>query len=438
MATTATTYPITNNLSAADNFAEWTLANPDIAPIEGWQCLRDDIDGKHSFLIEYYKRCRSGEITIGRELKTTLESLIQDIFYRSDVYRFTLDAAHKRINFIEKEVKHFESPFAGKPFILTLCQKAIAEAIFGFYIFDTELLGGGRWVRRFKEVLLLIARKNGKTPFTAALTLAEWFCGEAGQKVMCASNDYDQAGLIFDCINAFREESHAVSRVTRKNIKGIFFGNPKQRKMTGKFSAQNKGAIKKMSAKSGAKEGRNLKIVIVDEVHEMKDGSTIMPLRSSLTTQDEPLFFEITTEGSGVVKIINIVVGVVEDAVNFVIGIINKLIDGVNSSLGWLGVHIDRIAEVKLRIDTSEIKDMDDVNAIIDSTAPTQPKDNGGNGGTVYDNGNGTGTSGDIYNYDNSTKNTTQNITVTIQNYAAEVDTDKLVREINMKLAEAM
>lgn len=141
---------------------------------------------------------------------------------------------------------------------------------------------------------------------------------------------------------------------------------------------------------------------------------------------------------SGVVKIINIVVGVVEDAVNFVIGIINKLINGVNSSLGWLGVHIDRIAEVKLRIDTSEIKDMDDVNAIIDSTAPTQPKDNGGNGGTVYDNGNGTGTSGDIYNYDNSTKNTTQNITVTIQNYAAEVDTDKLVREINMKLAEAM
>lgn len=138
---------------------------------------------------------------------------------------------------------------------------------------------------------------------------------------------------------------------------------------------------------------------------------------------------------SGVVKIINIVVGVVEDSVNFVIGIINGLIDGVNSALGWLGVHIDRIAEVKLRIDTSEINDMDDVNAIIDSTAPTTPDTNGG---TVYDDGSGTGTSGDVYNYDNSTKNTTQNVTVTIQNYAAEVDTDKLVREINMKLAEAM
>lgn len=138
---------------------------------------------------------------------------------------------------------------------------------------------------------------------------------------------------------------------------------------------------------------------------------------------------------SGVVNIINIVVGVVEDSVNFVIGIINGLIDGVNSALGWLGVHIDRIAEVKLRIDTSKINGMDDVNAIIDSTAPTTPDTNGG---TVYDDGSGTGTSGDVYNYDNSTKNTTQNVTVTIQNYAAEVDTDKLVREINMKLAEAM
>ena len=248
-------------------------------------------------MIEYYKRCRAGEIIIGRELKTTLESLIQDIFCRSDVYRFDLTEAHKRIKFIETEIKHFESPFAGKPFILAINQKAIAEAIFGFYVYDPETSDGGRWARRFQEIFLLVARKNGKTPFVAALVLAEWFCGDAGQKVMCASNDYDQAGLIFDCINAFREESRAVLKVTHKNIKGIFFGNPKQRKKTGKFSAQNKGAIKKMSAKSGAKEGRNLKLVIVDEVHEMKDSSTVLPLQTSVSTQDEPLYFEITTEG---------------------------------------------------------------------------------------------------------------------------------------------
>ena len=277
--------------------ATWELVNPVITPLAGWQALNEDVGGRHSWLIEYYKRCRAGEIIIGRELKTTLESLIQDIFCRSDVYRFDLTEAHKRIKFIETEIKHFESPFAGKPFILAINQKAIAEAIFGFYVYDPETSDGGRWARRFQEIFLLVARKNGKTPFVAALVLAEWFCGDAGQKVMCASNDYDQAGLIFDCINAFREESRAVSKVTHKNIKGIFFGNPKQRKKTGKFSAQNKGAIKKMSAKSGAKEGRNLKLVIVDEVHEMKDSSTVLPLQTSVSTQDEPLYFEITTEG---------------------------------------------------------------------------------------------------------------------------------------------
>lgn len=134
----------------------------------------------------------------------------------------------------------------------------------------------------------------------------------------------------------------------------------------------------------------------------------------------------------GVIKVINLVVGVIEDAVNFVIGIINGLIDGVNGALGWLGVHIDRIAEVKLRIDTSDIDDIDDVNAIIDDTPPAT------SGGGAYDQIGAGGTGGDIYNNDYSTNNTTQNVQVVIQNYAAEVDVDEMVRQINVKLAEAM
>lgn len=134
----------------------------------------------------------------------------------------------------------------------------------------------------------------------------------------------------------------------------------------------------------------------------------------------------------GVIKVINLVLGVIEDAVNFVIGIINGLIDGVNGALGWLGVHIDRIAEVKLRIDTSDIDDIDDVNAIIDDTPPAT------SGGGAYDQIGAGSTGGDIYNNDYSTNNTTQHVQVVIQNYAAEVDVDEMVRQINVKLAEAM
>jgi len=140
----------------------------------------------------------------------------------------------------------------------------------------------------------------------------------------------------------------------------------------------------------------------------------------------------------GVVKVINFVLGFISDAINFVIGIINGLIDGVNSALGWLGVNIGRIQKVNLKINTSEIDSMDDVQATIDATPP----DTSGVGALTpdktYDQIGAGGTSGDIYNNDYSTTNTTQNVTVTIQNYAADVDVDNLVREINIKLAEAM
>ena len=146
-------------------------------------------------------------------------------------------------------------------------------------------------------MLFLVGRKNGKSPLISAICLSEWFCGEMGKKILCASNSYEEADIMFQAIDAMREESKTLAKVTRRNQKGIFFGNPKQRKKTGKFSAQNKGSIRKISAKTGAKEGRNIGVGAVDEVFEMKDDSLVMPIRQALSTQDEPLYFELTTEG---------------------------------------------------------------------------------------------------------------------------------------------
>lgn len=244
----------------------------------------------NSYLVEYYEKCKTGEIIIGRELMTQLQILIDDM--QSPMYKFDPTEAHKRIKFIERECKHSISPFAGKPFILELWQKALIEALYGFYMEIDE-----QWLRRFNEVLLVIGRKNGKSSFCSALALAEFFCGNPGTNIMCASNDYEQAGILFDEINNMREGSTRLDRVSRKNIKGIFMGNPKQRKKKGKFSRQNKAQIKKLSARTGGKEGRNLDVAIADEVHEMKDNSLIMPLKQSMSTKDEALFIEITTEG---------------------------------------------------------------------------------------------------------------------------------------------
>lgn len=249
-------------------------------------------NGTHSFLLEYIHKCKTGEIIIGHELMQMLD-ILQGYFDDPDI-KFEMEDAHKRINFIETECKHYEAPFAGKPFILMLFQKAFIETIYSFKIYDEEV---GRYIRLFQDILYLVARKNGKTPLISAINLADFFCGQLGLKILCSSNDYEQADLMFQSIDAMREASKTLAKVTRKNIKGIFFGNPKKPKHTGKFSYKNKGSIRKISAKTGAKEGRNIGVGSVDEVHEMKDNTSVMPIRQALSTQDEPLYFELTTEG---------------------------------------------------------------------------------------------------------------------------------------------
>lgn len=248
-----------------------------------------------SWVLEYWNKISAGEIIAGQELKLQLAKLADEI-ENAEACGLQIDfaASEKRIGFIETHCKHFEAPYAGKPFKLELFQKAFIEAIFAIKIYDDEL---GRYVRKYKNILFLVGRKNGKTPLIAAICLAEWFCGEMGKKILCASNDYEQAALMFDAINAMREESRTLERVTRKNLRGIYFGNPKQKAKKGKFSYQNKGSIRKLSAKTGAKEGRNIGIGAVDEVFEMADNKLVMPIRQALSTQDEPLYFELTTEG---------------------------------------------------------------------------------------------------------------------------------------------
>ena len=245
-----------------------------------------------SWIYIYWQKIWAGEILVGRRIKQNMHRLLAD-FEDPDVH-IDLEDSDKRIRFIQNECKLYEAPFAGKPFRLELFQKAIIESIYAIKVWSDE---AGRFVRKYHDVLLMFGRKNGKTPLASAISLSEFICGEMGTKVLFGSNDYDQADLAFQAADAMREESPKIERCTRRNNKGIFFGNPKHKVLKGKFSYQNKGSIRKISAHGKNKEGRNIKVGVVDEVHEMQDNSLVAPIRQALSTQEEPLYFEITTEG---------------------------------------------------------------------------------------------------------------------------------------------
>ena len=233
-----------------------------------------------NYLLKYYEEIQKGSIKVGKELLTVLESLINDL----DNPRYTFDErpGNIRIEFIETFCKHTKSPFNGEPFILELWEKAVLQTAYGFKMRDTNL-------RRFNEVLLLIARKNGKTTFIAGIDLAEFFLSKGGVDIVCASNTSEQANILFEEINNMREGSKALSNEKRskKNIFHI-------------YSPKTKNKIKKLSAQSRNKDGYNIEVGCIDEVHEMTDSKVYDAIKQSQSTKEEPLIFIITTEGNTV------------------------------------------------------------------------------------------------------------------------------------------
>lgn len=229
----------------------------------------------NSFLLEYHARIETGEIIVGRELWQELNRLREDII--TDAYIYDTGDALLRMNFMEKCIRLTKSPFYNKPMVLMLWQKAFIEAVFSFKMSDSTL-------RRFKKVLLLIARKNTKSETCSALGLTEFFLGNAGSDIVCSSNDDNQASIIYDAIDTMRLLIDPDCLDTHRNQRFI-------------LNKANNTKIFKLSDRTRNKEGRNIDVAFLDESHEMKDNVIAKSVEQSQSLKDEPLFINLTTEG---------------------------------------------------------------------------------------------------------------------------------------------
>ena len=263
----------------------------------------------NSYLLEYHARIETGEILVGRELWQELENLREDLI--NDAYIYDTNDALMRMYFMENCVKLTKSPFYGKPMTLMLWQKAFIEAVYSFKMSETIF-------RRFQKVILLIARKNTKSETCSALGLSELICGNPGSDICCSSNDDSQANIIYNAIDRMRLMIDPKQMDTWKN----------QNSIRNKITNSN---IFKMSERTRNKEGRNIDTAFLDESHEMLDNSIADPIIQSQSVKDEPLFFNLTTEGF-------VVDGYLDDELVTARKIINKEIDGVAAErvLPWL------------------------------------------------------------------------------------------------------
>ena len=194
----------------------------------------------------------------------------------SDLNIYDTSDADLRLDFIENCIRCTKSPFYGQPMKLLLFQKAFISALYGFKMYDGT--------DRFQRVLLLIARKNGKSELCSALLLAEMIIGGKGLDIVCSSNDDNQASILTDAVDTMRLMIDPESIDTRRNqrlIKCLITDNK----------------IFKLSDRTKNKEGRNIDIAVVDEVHEMKENIIVKSIEQSQSLKVNPKLILITTEG---------------------------------------------------------------------------------------------------------------------------------------------
>ena len=228
-----------------------------------------------TYLEQYREEIRKGNIIAGRELITALDMYIEDM--KNPRYIYDTKEANIRIEFIELFCKHSKAPFDGQPFKLQLWQKALIEVLY-------SMKHAATGKDRFRRLILLIARKNGKSTLCAALAFTELMIGGGGKDVICSANNDEQSKIIFEEIANMGDMFDPKKKRVRRNRNEI-------------INAKSKSKVKRVSDRRKNILGLNIDFAICDETNELKNGETPSKLIKSMSLKPNPKFINITTEG---------------------------------------------------------------------------------------------------------------------------------------------
>lgn len=230
-------------------------------------------------IIEYYNKIDSGEIVVGFKVKRIYKKLVDDIVSPIGEFEYSPERANHAIEFIENFCKHSKGKWGGKPIELELWQKAFIAAAFGF----VHKIDG---TRKYREVLLVVARKNGKSTIASGIGLyLQVADGEPGAEVYAVATKKDQAKLVW--IDAKRMVTK--SPALRKRIK------PLVSELRADF---NDSTFKPLGSDSETLDGLNVHGAMMDEIHAWKDKNLYDVIVDGTSSREQSLIFMITTAGT--------------------------------------------------------------------------------------------------------------------------------------------
>lgn len=232
-----------------------------------------------NYIETYLKEIKRGRCIVSKRVRQQYESLVDDIKHPKGGFVFNQQKAERPIQFIEAFCKHSKGEWAGRPVKLELFQKAYISALFGFV---SETTG----YRRYRETLFYVARKNGKSTLLSGIALYMLIADdEPGAEVYSVASKKDQARIVFDETYNMVRQSSDLLEVVKKRKSDLYFS------LTfSKFQPLGKN--------SDTLDGLNSHLVIMDELHSIRDRNLYEVMKQSQSARRQPLLIMLTTAGT--------------------------------------------------------------------------------------------------------------------------------------------
>ena len=229
-----------------------------------------------NYIFEYYAKINSGKIIAGEWIKKIFE--IITTWLQKQEYFFDAKEANKAIKFIENFCHHSQG--RNDLLKLELWQKAIISTMFG--IVDEEK------IRVFREVFIVIGRKNGKSLFASAIiAYMAYLEPEYGQEIYCLAPKMEQAAKVYDGFYQMIKAEDELDELAKKRRSDIYI-------------EESNTIIKPLAFNAKKSDGFNPQLVVCDEMAAWSGDGGLKQyevMKSALGARRQPMILSISTAG---------------------------------------------------------------------------------------------------------------------------------------------
>ena len=252
-----------------------------------------------NYILAYYQDIKDGTQIAGKWVLMIYERIVHGI--EEGEYIYDAKKANKAINWIEKHCYHVEGVLGSKKFKLELWQKALIACVFGI----CDKSGN----RQFREVLLVIGRKNGKSLLSSSI--ANYIFREEGGfgcRVYNVATKLEQADIVYESIWAMiqldpeqrklREKIQAAREATHQRVEEE--NTLIKRRRSDLYIPKTNSTVKKIAFSAKKSDGFNPSLCICDEIASWQGDGGLKQyevMKSGMGARPEGIMLSCTTSG---------------------------------------------------------------------------------------------------------------------------------------------